>query len=567
MDSKHEQKKEKKNQKYFKSFLKWTKEEKNKGLVSGIDEKLMGAVKKLADTGDWNSVAATKIRKSSIQTLWTAMRTFNDSKDRPFTLGLYVNKKKNLRAFKDSRLTPIEDHYRDLATPIKSYSGRGREAKRSAIVDDVPEYKTPKQEEKSSVANASIAEEKARGSENIVTQKVVSESLPSSTPPSSIRGRHSPHSPEWVKTLNGWVKTPATRRKLFPSPREIKRVQDEASKRAAASVDNKRSILNMSGSYYDKSRSWSDEEERLYDTYGTPDDRALRAKSIGMYGTHVPDTEMTKRSIDTEMTRLYGLLTHRSPTGYTQTGGTGDARTGGTGDAQTGQTGAGDAQTGVSAQTVTAETQTDADFALPDGTVSATAASDAKKIRDYLGEVGTHIFRPLYLSAFKDALKLSQYSQPQYEEYEDAELAKFQYVPDGGDIHNERGQNPIFNNNKAEELIRYKGKLYTSLDTHEGVGTNHSFHRRSVRPMKRKRPDTHIDQPMLESTPAPGELIPMDTGPFMDVRDTAIKRPTHSEVYYNPRDVIFEIRHPKAMPRFNRSSAKLRHLSRIYKTV
>ena len=84
-------------------------------------------------------------------------------------------------------------------------------------------------------------------------------------------------------------------------------------------------------------------------------------------------------------------------------------------------------------------------------------------------------FRPEFQNAFKQALNLTYFRTPEYEQIENKRWHDFTYVPDGSGEQSyeaERGENVLHNDNKVEELIRYRGQLYKVLPDYEPPGQN-----------------------------------------------------------------------------------------------
>jgi len=103
--------------------------------------------------------------------------------------------------------------------------------------------------------------------------------------------------------------------------------------------------------------------------------------------------------------------------------------------------------------------------------VSAKNREEALKSTQFQGNQ----FRPEFQNAFKQALNLTYFRTPEYEQIENKRWHDFTYVPDGSGEQSyeaERGENVLHNDNKVEELIRYRGQLYKVLPDYEPPGQN-----------------------------------------------------------------------------------------------
>lgn len=89
--------------------------------------------------------------------------------------------------------------------------------------------------------------------------------------------------------------------------------------------------------------------------------------------------------------------------------------------------------------------------------------------------INTAQFRPSFQNGFKQALNLSVFRTPEYEDWEDAQWAKFSYIPNGsgeGSFETENGGNPIHNENVMEHSIRFANNLKKISGYEEPVGQN-----------------------------------------------------------------------------------------------
>lgn len=140
-------------------------------------------------------------------------------------------------------------------------------------------------------------------------------------------------------------------------------------------------------------------------------------------------------------------------------------------------------------------------------------SEDHRSIPKNVGRKGFQSeFRPLFTSVFKDAKKLSQFRSQEWEEYEDNAFADFSYVPEGGDIRNEMGGNPLWNEHKNDLSIRYGGALYTVPNDYEPVGTNFSMSsfQEFQEPLYKKR---RFKRENLSNVLKRNIVVPNDTDP------------------------------------------------------
>ena len=145
-------------------------------------------------------------------------------------------------------------------------------------------------------------------------------------------------------------------------------------------------------------------------------------------------------------------------------------------------------------------------------------------------------FRPNFSNPLKEAANLSFLRTPEYEQYEDRQIALFSYIPEGSGVQSmdaEKGLNEIHNENMIEEMIRFNGQLYTKLPDYEPVGTNHQLpsERRVKRARHEVKPRSAIhDSRLLSAIQLPSSnFIVMDE--ISPLSSTVIDSPLNIGVY------------------------------------
>jgi len=101
-----------------------------------------------------------------------------------------------------------------------------------------------------------------------------------------------------------------------------------------------------------------------------------------------------------------------------------------------------------------------------------------------------------------DPTRMNYYISPEHEDLENAEIALFNYVPQGSGQHSwetERGENLLDNDNQSQYNIRYGGRLYALPQDYEPSGTYMVLSRSYEAP---------IAKPYAE--PAPPIIVPIE---------------------------------------------------------
>ena len=177
--------------------------------------------------------------------------------------------------------------------------------------------------------------------------------------------------------------------------------------------------------------------------------------------------------------------------------------------------------------------------------------------------------RPRYLNTLQDAKQFRRMLEPRFVDAENRLDARFDYVAEGSGeqwISTELGENPIHNNNKVEEYIRYGGKLYLHIQDFDPTGTNHTISQGAVGTTRKPTPDLRFkrnlgggDPPLISRNLGTAELQPnLQVGPL---NPTKIIKP-HIEMNRPYRTyVVDELNTSTRQPRQVIQNPRLRKMS------